>query len=274
MRSLLRYPNVNRDDPTAFAHDVWSPLHGGNVSVVSRKGDVVKRQIGPASAAVHQLLRWLEAKGLGQVPRLLDVSATDEYLTYLPGSAVLRPWPEAVMSNRWLRDLGAWLRRYQGAAAGFRLAEGAAFLWGPTKPEVGMVVCHGDLGPWNCLHRGGRLTGVIDWDLARYGHPLDDVAELALEAVPLRPLSPGTVGVEVTKQSLRSVCRSYAAPTEGVTPRQVVDHVPVYLAGVVQATEQQAAHNVEPFVSFLKGGIVKELRADLAYVQGAWGGGV
>ncbi|MDH6235607.1 phosphotransferase [Cryobacterium sp. CG_9.6] len=50
-----------------------------------------------------------------------------------------------------------------------------------------MLVNHGDLGPWNTLHDGFHLTGVIDWDLARFGSPLDDLAQIALEAVPLKP---------------------------------------------------------------------------------------
>jgi len=99
---------------------------------------------------------------------------------------VLRPWPDAVRGRgeAWLTDLGGWLRGYHDAVRGFRV-KGAPFLWGPVEPDEKMLVTHGDLGPWNLLHLSGRLTGVIDWDLARYGNPLDDVVELALEALPL-----------------------------------------------------------------------------------------
>lgn len=261
---------MGRDDSRGPSNETWITLHGGNVNTVSRKGDVVKRQTSPASPAIHQFLRWLEARAFEQVPRLLHVSAGEEFLTYLPGEPVFRPWPEAVKSTLWLCELGDWLRRYHEAARGFRLADGAAFLWGPIKPEANMTICHGDLGPWNCLQRGGRLIGVIDWDLARYGDPLDDVAELALEAVPLRPPSEGTMGLEVTRGVLQERLSAFCEAYQRVTPTEVVRHVPTYLQRVISETETQAERGVEPFVSFVKGGIVKELMADLAHVNESW----
>lgn len=93
-------------------------------------------------------------------------------MSYLPGEPVFRPWPEAVRGQaEWLTDLGRWLRVYHDAVCGFRV-ENATFIWGPTVPTEAMLITHADIGPWNCLHQGGRLTGVIDWDLARYGDPL------------------------------------------------------------------------------------------------------
>ena len=41
------------------------------------------------------------------------------------------------------------------------------------------VLCHGDPGPGNFMHRGGRLTGLIDWEFAHYGDPLDDIGWMA-----------------------------------------------------------------------------------------------
>ena len=209
--------------------DGWTPLRGGNVNTVSRRGEVVRRELSAASGAVHQVLQHLEARALPLVPRLLGQDAQHEYLTYLPGAPVLRPWPDAERGRgeAWLTDLGGWLRAYHDAVRGFKV-ENAAFIWGPDEPSEGMLVTHGDLGPWNCLHRDGRLTGVIDWDLARYGDPLDDVAELAFEAVPLHGRLSETVGEEVKKASLEArlgtFCRAY-----GVPPDTVLHHAPVYL---------------------------------------------
>ena len=104
--------------------------------------------------------------------------------------------------DAWLTDLGGWLRAYHDAVQGFRVRD-AAFSWGPAAPDAGMLVTHGDLGPWNLLHQSGRLSGVIDWDSARYGDPLDDVAELALEAVPLHARLNETLGV-VDRETLES----------------------------------------------------------------------
>lgn len=249
--------------------DDWTPLHGGNVNTVSRRGGVVRRRKNVASPAVHQLLGHLEARALPLVPRLQGHDAQHEYLTYLPGAPVLRPWPDAVRGRgeAWLTDLGGWLRAYHGAVRGFR-AEDATFLWGPAEPGAGMIVTHGDLGPWNLLHQRGRLTGVIDWDLARYGNPLDDVAELALEAVPLHRRHEETL-IEAKRglleARLKLFCRAYDAPV-----RRVLEHVPVYLQMVIDDTRDLAARGVDPFAAFERGGMSAGLEDDLRYCLHAW----
>jgi aminoglycoside phosphotransferase (APT) family kinase protein len=37
---------------------------------------------------------------------------------------------------------------------------------------------HGDAGPGNFLHADGRITGLIDWEMAHVGDPMDDLAWL------------------------------------------------------------------------------------------------
>ena len=57
---------------------------------------------------------------------------------------------------------------------------------------------HGDYQPGNVLYESGRLTGIIDWELASIGSPLLDVGWLMMLADPLswqpdwRPLCPLT----------------------------------------------------------------------------------
>jgi aminoglycoside phosphotransferase (APT) family kinase protein len=63
-------------------------------------------------------------------------------------------------------------------------------------------VCHGDLGPWNFLEKDGRLTGVIDWDLAHFGQSLDDLASTPIEMVPLRMPIEGNMGNDVPRPLL------------------------------------------------------------------------
>jgi aminoglycoside phosphotransferase (APT) family kinase protein len=66
----------------------------------------------------------------------------------------------------------------------------------PSSPAPGLV--HGDYQPGNMLYDGGRLTGIIDWELASIGSPLLDVGWLTMLADPLgwphewRPLCPLT----------------------------------------------------------------------------------
>lgn len=248
--------------------DGWTPLHGGNVNTVARRGEVVRRQLGASSPAVHQLLRHLAARSMPLVPRLLGTSEREEFLTFLPGRAVFRPWPREVTTDAWPAQLGNWLRRYHEAVRAFR-AESAPFLWGPAAPTEKMLVCHGDLGPWNCLHEAGRLTGVIDWDLARYGDPLDDVAELALEAVPLHPRLKETLGEGATRETLLSrleaLCGAY-----GVPAKTVLQHAPDYLQRVMEEIQALAAAGLEPFASFAQGGIPEALARDREHVLAYW----
>jgi aminoglycoside phosphotransferase (APT) family kinase protein len=41
------------------------------------------------------------------------------------------------------------------------------------------VLCHGDVGPGNFLFEDGRVTGLLDWEFAHVGDPMDDLAALA-----------------------------------------------------------------------------------------------
>ena len=38
------------------------------------------------------------------------------------------------------------------------------------------VIVHGDAGPGNFLCEGGKVTALLDWELAHYGDPLEDLA--------------------------------------------------------------------------------------------------
>lgn len=46
-----------------------------------------------------------------------------------------------------------------------------------------VVLCHGDAGPGNYLHADGKVTGLVDWEMAHTGDPHDDLASIAVRAV-------------------------------------------------------------------------------------------
>lgn len=59
----------------------------------------------------------------------------------------------------------------------------------PARP----VLCHGDAGPGNFLHQGGRVTALLDWEFAHVGDPHDDLAWVAVRNQVLRhPLDVAT----------------------------------------------------------------------------------
>src|SRR6266851_6013170 len=62
-------------------------LSGGNLSVVVRIGDTVRRPVGPWTSAVHALLRHLESVGFDGAPRVHGFDeAGREILEYIPGA--------------------------------------------------------------------------------------------------------------------------------------------------------------------------------------------
>jgi Ser/Thr protein kinase RdoA (MazF antagonist) len=53
-------------------------------------------------------------------------------------------------------------------------------------------VCHSDFAPYNCVFRGGRFVGAIDFDLCAPGPRLWDLAYTAYRFVPLMPPADAT----------------------------------------------------------------------------------
>lgn len=53
-------------------------------------------------------------------------------------------------------------------------------IW-PLPQRNASVLLHGDFWPGNILWKGGRLVAVIDWEDARLGDPLADIANTRLE---------------------------------------------------------------------------------------------
>ena len=49
--------------------------------------------------------------------------------------------------------------------------------------EGPVVLVQGDTGPGNFMYEGGRVTAVVDWELAHFGDPMDDIAWLSLRTV-------------------------------------------------------------------------------------------
>ena len=50
-------------------------------------------------------------------------------------------------------------------------------------PEAAAVLVHGDAGPGNFLFEGGRMTALLDWELAHIGDPMEDIAWFTMRCV-------------------------------------------------------------------------------------------
>ncbi|MGH9273720.1 MAG: phosphotransferase family protein [Acidimicrobiales bacterium] len=59
-------------------------------------------------------------------------------------------------------------------------------LAGSVPSAARVSLCHGDAGPGNFLHEGGRVTALLDWEFAHVGDPHDDLAWVVVRNQVLR----------------------------------------------------------------------------------------
>lgn len=73
---------------------------------------------------------------------------------------------------------GDWRRQFETAAYEPHPVLAALFGWLeehlPEPPSL--TVVHGDLRPGNFLSEGGRITALLDWEMAHIGDPAEDLA--------------------------------------------------------------------------------------------------
>lgn len=193
-------------------------LPGGSGGVWRvRAGDAVRvhRPTGPWTPAVHALLAHLRSRGLDGVPAVHGFDdAGREVLDYLPGES-LDPETEAP-GDAALAGAAAWLRRFHDAVRDFRPGP-LAWREGVREPGPGEIICHNDPGVANWVVAGGRFAGMIDWDRAGPGRPLDDLAFLVWSGAPL--LRPVPVADAAHRVALA------ADAYGGVDPRDLLDAV-------------------------------------------------
>jgi len=164
------------------------PLEGGftNAGLVTRVGDTVRRPQRPTSAATHALLRHLERVGFDGAPRLLGIDERGrEVLSYIPGQAVISPYPHWALTDEALASVAVLLRRYHDAVASF---DPGRHSWPHPLPEPyrGSIVSHNDPNLDNVIFAEGRAVALIDFDLASPGSVAWDVACAARLWAPLR----------------------------------------------------------------------------------------
>ena len=193
--------------------DAEVPLPGGNVGGAVRVGDTVRRPTGPWTSAVHALLTHAGER-MPHVPGVLGFDDLGrEVLTFLPGEVV--DFEREVLTDAQLVALVAWTRRFHAAVADFRHDGPWRFVPGADPTLIG----HNDIAPYNVCFDGDDLTGVFDWDFAGPSSPLDELAFIAWNCVPLTR----DVGVAESAHRLELIASTYG----GVQPHAVLDQVPV-----------------------------------------------
>jgi Ser/Thr protein kinase RdoA (MazF antagonist) len=161
-----------------MVHAPEQPLTGGRITEgVVRVGDTVRRPHRATSAFVERLLNALAGQAFTGSPRHLGFDDQGrEVLSYLPGE--VPAWgrfddDQIVAVGQLLRRLHDATRPLAGWAAGYS----EEFATGYIGEDA--VICHHDTGPNNVVFHSGHPIGLIDFDFAAPGHPLEDVAYAA-----------------------------------------------------------------------------------------------
>jgi hypothetical protein len=161
---------------------VEEQVGGGGITAVSRVDGTIRRSAGWWSEAVHALLGYLEASRFDGSPRFLGIDDQGrEILSEVPGRPSLGPELDrdalVVSAARLVRSYHDLVVDWSYPAGGWQRA--------PWAEEGGDVLCHNDLAPWNFLHLGDKVTGLVDWDVAAPGTRAWDLAYFAYCWVPL-----------------------------------------------------------------------------------------
>jgi len=152
-------------------------LAGGNVNVVTRVGDTVRRSAGPWTPTIHALLTWVRARGVECVPEPQGFDDRGrEVLSWIPGQVGGWPVPAWVWAEQTRADAAQMLRAFHDATVGFDVPDP---VWRSAPRAPAEVVCLNDVAPYNMVHDGERLVGLIDVDMASPGPRAWDLAYLA-----------------------------------------------------------------------------------------------
>ncbi len=121
--------------------------------------DPTARHLMEITGALHLL--DIERLGLDHLAR--PATAADHALALLDGFAPMATLLETIASREPLFEVAIdWLRRHV-----------------PTTVERTSLV-HSDMGPGNFLYAGGRVTAVLDWEVAHFGDPMEDLAAISI----------------------------------------------------------------------------------------------
>jgi Ser/Thr protein kinase RdoA (MazF antagonist) len=242
-------------------------LAGGNMTAVVRVGDTVRRAAGAWTPTIHAFMRHLRAEGFRTVPEPLGIDDRGrEIISFLPGAALTYPLPDFAWSDATLTAVARCLRAFHDASLGFVPPADGRWQWPAREPAE--VVCHNDFAPYNLMFEDGKLTGVIDLDLASPGPRVWDMAYTAYRFVPLTdPANPDAPfpGVKEQARRLAAFCAAYPEPA--AEPSDVLDSAAAKLRELVAFIERRAAAGDAAQQAVLARGDVLIYRRDIAHIE-------
>jgi hypothetical protein len=241
-------------------------LGGLETGRVVKLGETVRRAAGPWTPTLQALLGHLQFKGF-PAPRPLGVDEQGrEVVSFLPGRASNWPWPEALLEVPGARQMGAFLKRYHQAVAGF--APPSPNLWrhGPQAVGAGELVLHGDFGPHNLIWSQTSVIGVIDFELARPGDPMQDVGFAVIRAAQLRPDEMTRPAGFAAPPDRRARLEAFAEGYGASPPALVAAALAAQKAEVARIV-RLGGRGLEPWATFLRRGLDARARLELDWLQ-------
>jgi hypothetical protein len=182
------------------------PLAGGDMNVVVRVGNTVRRP--PQPSGVRALLQHYERVGFDGAPRFLGVDEQGrEMLSFVSGEPAFAPVPS---TDEVVAAIGRLLRRAHDAQAGFAPPPEPG--WIQSVEERPEAIGHLDLFWTNVIFRDGLPAALIDWELAA---PTSRTLEVALAATYWagiridEQLEQWGIPLERRGERLRLLCDSY-----------------------------------------------------------------
>lgn len=244
------------------------PLTGGAINTVTRLGDVVYRTGGPWAPAIHIVLDHLANRGFTYSPNALGVDDRGrEMIGFLPGESMMRPWRPVMFTDDALIQAAAMLGEFHAATIDLVLPPDTIWRGGQAEKPLGQVIRHGDLGPWNTLWQGDRLTGLIDWDFAEPGLAITDLAQLALYFVPLRGEEHwrgcGFAERPDFAHRLAVICGTYGSFSPDDVALEVVRLQKSAMAEIAEC----AAEGRYPWTMFRDNGEIEKTRVEVDWLQ-------
>jgi len=243
-------------------------LTGGAINAVTRQGDVVFRTSGPWAPAVHAVLDHLKRRSFQYSPTALGVDEGGrEMISYLPGESMMRPWKPIMFTDDALVQAASVLREFHAATRDLIMPPETEWRSGRAAKIVDQVIRHGDLGPWNTLWQGDRLTGLIDWDFAEPGLPLTDLAQMALYFVPLRGeihwMEAGFERRPDFRHRLNVLCQRYRSYSAEVVAQEIVHLQQTSIDEIAD----RAAQGLYPWTMFRDKGEIERTRGEVNWLK-------
>jgi len=241
-------------------------LGGIQTGRVVRVGDTVRRPAGPWTPTIFALLDHLRVKGFS-APRPLGLDeAGREKLSWMPGQASVYPWPAALLATSGAEKVGAFARRYHAAVADFAPPSPAVWRHGHQALAPGETTLHGDFAPHNLIWSEDEPVGLIDFELARPGRPIEDAAFCVVRAACFRD-DARTAQMGFDSPPDRRARLAAFASGWGASPELLLAEARASEIAELDRISRLGGSGVEPWATFLRIGLADEARAEIAWLE-------